>query len=512
MGRRYDYEEEKMKLNFKKVGVFLLTVIVIVMIVISLQKILSNTNDNVTTSNPGEEYFSVYTNNKWGVIDSNGNIIIQPTYDEMIIVPNNQRAVFICVYDVNATNRTYKTKVLNKDNKEILTGYTKVELLDNYDENGNISYEKNILKVQKNNKWGIVNYDGKVLLSIEYDDIQTLKGANNNIIIVKDGKMGICNGIGEVIIQPKYKNILPLKDSSQDGYIIVDSDDKYGIVGHNKKVIIEPKYTDIKEESISDRYIVKDGYWQLINNKSEILIEGEDFDDIIAVNGDNVIVMEGDKYGVADVDGEEKIPCDYDYLEYTFDNYYIAGKTNKYGLIDLENKTKINFKYVSMLYRSNANIIEAGISNTNYNADVYDSNLEKKATGIVSEINVDDGYIKIREGNDYKYYNFKFEHKENNEILKGKTLYLSKKDGKYGYIDKNGNVVVEYIYDDATEQNGYGFSAINKDGVWGSIDKMGKVIADPQYKLSNGDFYIIDFIGKWYLGKDLNLNYYTDMK
>ena len=43
-------------------------------------------------------------------------------------------------------------------------------------------------------------------------------------------------------------------------------------------------------------------------------------------------------------------------------------------------------------------------------------------------------------------------------------LFLSKKDGKYGYVDKKGNVVVDYIYDDATEQNKYGYAGVKKDG------------------------------------------------
>lgn len=503
-GRRY--EKEKTQLNLKKVGVFILAVLVIVMIIISLQKILSNTNNNISSTNSNLEYFSVYTNKKWGVIDSNGNIVIEPTYDEMIIVPDSKKPVFICVYDVNSKDETYKTKVLNKDNKEILTNYDKVELLDNYDENYNIWQEKNILKVQKNNKYGIVNYDGKVLLKVDYDDISTLKGASNNMIIVKDGEMGICNGLGEIIINPQYKNILPLGENAQNGYIVVDSNNKYGIVGTNKKVTIEPQYTDIKEESASDKYIVKDGNWKLINNKNEDILNG-DFDNIIAVNDDNVIVIKNNQYGVVNISGEIKIPYQYDYLEYAFGNYYIAEKSGKYGLIDLGNSTKIKFNYISMFYRSDADIIEAG--NSDYTTDVYDNGLNKKVTGIVSEVNVDDGYIKIREGNDYQYYNFKFEPKQNNEILPGKTLYLSKKNGKYGYINKSGDVVVDYIYDDATEQNAYGFAAVQKDGLWGSINKMGAVVAEPQYKLD--DNLIIDFIGKWYLGNDLNLNYYTDL-
>ena len=504
-GRRY--EKERNQLNFKKVGVFILTIFVIGMVVISLQKILSNSSNGPSGTSSNVEYFSVYTNKKWGVIDSNGSIVIEPTYEEMVIVPNSQRPVFVCVYDVNPENKTYKTKVLNKDNREILTQYTKVELLDNHDKHNNLWYEKNILKVQKNNKYGIVNYDGKSLLATEYDDIRTLKGASDSIIIIKDGKMGISNGLGEIIIKPEYKNILPLGENATGGYIVVDENNKYGVVGRNKKVIIQPKYTDIKEVAGNDKYIVKDGNWKLVNGKSDVLTEGS-FDDIVGINESNLVAIKDNKYGVIDTGGKTKIPYEYNYLEYAFSNYYIAYKSDKFGLIDLENKTQIEFQYEDMAYRSDAGILEA--YNANYITDVYDKNLDKKVTGIVSEVNVTDGYIKIREDDDYKYYNFKFEPKANNEILAGKTLYLSKKDGKYGYIDKNGNVVVEHTYDDATEQNAYGYSAIKKDGLWGSIDKTGKVVANPQYNLN--DTLVIDFIGKWYLGKDLNLNYYTDAK
>jgi len=87
-------------------------------------------------------------------------------------------------------------------------------------------------------------------------------------------------------------------------------------------------------------------------------------------------------------------------------------------------------------------------------------------------------------------------------------LFLSKKDGKYGYTDKAGNVVVDYIYDDATEQNNYGFAAVKKDGKWGAIDEQGKIVAANQYELKNN--ILIDFIGKWHIAEDVNSYYYTD--
>jgi len=86
-------------------------------------------------------------------------------------------------------------------------------------------------------------------------------------------------------------------------------------------------------------------------------------------------------------------------------------------------------------------------------------------------------------------------------------LFLDKKDNKYGFIDKDGNVIVEYIYDDAREQNDYGYSAIKQNGLWGAINKKGEIICKPQYDLSNN--LIIDFIGEYHLGIDLNSKYYT---
>ena len=70
-----------------------------------------------------QKYFAVYTNNKWGVIDSQGTTVIEPKYDETIIIPNTSKAIFICTYDVDYEKGLYKTKVLKDKKEEVLTGY-----------------------------------------------------------------------------------------------------------------------------------------------------------------------------------------------------------------------------------------------------------------------------------------------------------------------------------------------------------------------------------------------------
>ena len=116
--------------------------------------------------------------------------------------------------------------------------------------------------------------------------------------------------------------------------------------------------------------------------------------------------------------------------------------------------------------------------------------------------------MKIKLEDEYKYYNFNFEEKQAKDILTSNTLYVSKKDEKYGFINEKGEVVVDYIYDDATEQNSYGYAAIKKDGLWGAIDSKGNIVIEPKYNLDNN--LVIDFIGKWHLGEDLNMKYYCE--
>ena len=57
------------------------------------------------------KYFVVKENEKYGVINTNGNIIIEAKYDD-IKIPNPEKAVFIC-YEND------KTKVLNEKGEEI---------------------------------------------------------------------------------------------------------------------------------------------------------------------------------------------------------------------------------------------------------------------------------------------------------------------------------------------------------------------------------------------------------
>ena len=207
------------------------------------------------------------------------------------------------------------------------------------------------------------------------------------------------------------------------------------------------------------------------------------------------------------ITGETLIDAQYDYLKETKAGIFIASKDEKYGVINIDKEEKLPFEYTSISYNEKAGIYVA--EKADYNADILNSYFEVKETGMFLELDDTRGYLKLRINDEIKYYNFKFEEKQESDIFTSRTLFLSKKDGKYGYVDKNGKVIVDYIYDDAMEQNDYGFSAVKKDGKWGSIDASGNTVQEPTYDLD--DYLLVDFIGRWHFGKDINMNYYNQL-
>lgn len=500
-GKRYD---EEPKLNLKKVFAVAIAIIVIIMVIFIMKKLL--TKDNKTGKVVSSTYFAVFTDNKWGVINQNGEYVIDPAYQEMIVVPNNKKAVFLCTYDVDYSSGTYKTKALNAESKEIFTQYDNIEAIQNKDENGNLVYDSEVAKVQKNGKYGLVDLAGKEVLACEYDEITAIAGIENCFKIKKDGKYGITNEAGTVVITPQYADIDVLGKDNKSGFIVKDDTGKEGVIDYSGNHILEISYNKIQKVFYNNRYVVDmNGKDALIDSTTKSVGLLGQVDSIKQITADSIIFVKSNKYGLMDSNGTILIEAKYDDLKYGKSGFLIAKQGDKYGIISNNGEEKLPFEYSSISYNEKADIYIA--EDSNFKSKILNGNLETKAEGVFIELNDAKGYIKLRDDNGYKYYNFKFEEKSEADIFPSRTLFLSKKDGKYGFVDKDGKVVVDYIYDDAIEQNDYGFSAVKKDGKWGSIDSKGKVVQEPIYNLD--DYLLIDFIGKWHLGSDLNMNYYN---
>ena len=355
-------------------------------------------------------------------------------------------------------------------------------------------FEKNLLRVQKNGKYGLIDLDGKSVLNVEYDSILALKSVEENLKISKNGKYGIVNNQGQIIVPTEYSDVQVLKEGYSNEYKIIDENGKQGIISTSGTIIVNPQYDEIKYINSNEIYSAKiDNKWNLINKKGEVL--NNNYDDYTYLKGDYVIAQKDGKYGIITTNGDVKIEPTYEELKYAFSVYYIAKLNSKYGIINTDNVSTIAIEYLNMTYWEEKDIIIADKTETE--TVIFDSNLTQKLNGIFV---FEDEFIKARINGQDKYYTYKFEEKQTRDILTKNTLFVTKQDGKYGYVDSQGNLVVKCIYDEAKEQNQFGYSAIKQNGLWGSIDKGGKVVLQPQVNLDNSIY--VDFIGEWHLADE----------
>lgn len=500
-GRRYDGEQ---KLNLKKVFAVVATLLIIVLVIFGIVKIINSDKNKLASKNIELHYYTLFSNGNWGVINSSGNVIIEPANAEMVIIPNKAKPVFICTYEVNYVDGTFKTKAVNEKNEQLFTGYENVFAIENIDDNNKLWFEENVLKVQKDGKFGLINLDGKEVLPCEYDSISIIKGIKNSLIVKKDDKIGLVNNDGTVIVPVEYASVSAISNDYKNGFIVKNAENKFGVIKSDGQIALDCKYDAIGNMVDSSKYIVNEGgTWKVITEDGTAFLEGK-VANAVAMNNGDVIVNTNGKYSVLNIETELKIPAEYDSLVYMFEDKYIAKKDGKFGIINANNEAVVEFKYSDISYNKTTDYIKAKNDDGTY--DYMTRDLSVKLTA--GEETVLKGYISVLINGDVKYYNYKLEEKSNKDAYPTNTLFIKKENGKFGFVDKDGKNVVEAKYDDAREQNDYGFVAVKKDGKWGALDQYGNVAVEPTYLLTNNK--VVDFIGKWHVCADSNANYYTD--
>lgn len=207
--------------------------------------------------------------------------------------------------------------------------------------------------------------------------------------------------------------------------------------------------------------------------------------------------------------GDEIVEEKYNYIEYLYDNYFIVSNENsKLGIIDDRENVKVEIKYDSLQKIQNTNIVQAIISQSKV-TDLYSKQMEKICEMENANIEIKENYVKVYNETETKYFDLDGKELKNTEVFTNNSLFASSENGKWGFIDSNGNKVVDCQYDRVTEFNEYGFAGVKKDGKWGVINSQAQEIVAPAYEL-DGQLNP-SFIGKYYQVKyGFGEIYYTD--
>ncbi len=418
---------------------------------------------------------------KYGLISLEGKEITKPIYDEMNSLPYKEGELLVKQND--------KYGVINmKGNRLIEIAYDEIKVDGYYtDENKyqNAGYIV-LIKTQEGYRYGYLNHKGKEVLKSEYNAISRVTEIQENqnayLIASKNGQFGV-NKNAENILGNEYQSI---QYDANNKVFVIEKSKKYGIANLEGKVIVPVQYNQIDITGIYFYAQNEQGTTVYNNNGTEAKIDAN----IAILNTDNekykirINNENGTTYGVINQEGKQLIEEKYSYIEYLYDNYFIISNENrKLGIIDDKGTIKVEANHDSLQKIKNTDLIQA--SPDNKTIQIYTRNMEKACEMKDATIEVEDTYIKIFNEEEIKYFDKNGKELKNTEVYKDHKLFVSTKDGKYGFVDKEGKVIVDYKYDKAFEFNQYGFATIKKEGKWGAINEQGQEVAEPIYKIEN---------------------------
>ena len=533
-------------------------------------------------------YLVLQEDDKYGVIDKYGNIVVEPVYD-IIQIPNPSKAIFVCMYDYDTDEREYQIDVLNEAGEKLYSEYDSVQAIATETTYDGIPFEKSVLQYKKDGKYGLINMEGEELTDAIYDSISAIAYKEGMLLVEKDDKYGVVNMNGVTVISVEYESITSDNYYSSEtfykttGFIVCKKTDdgyRYGYInyqGHeildtnytqisriteieaedvyliaykdgqagvlqNKKVILNYEYEDISYNSYNDMFIIqRNGKQGVIDMSGNVKIAAE-YDNIsfggiyvnAEIDGETVILdldgnqvenqdivtkmltMDGEHYIIADVNemyditdlsGQSIIENSYSYMEEITENYFVVGNNNKNGIIDLSGKAVVDLKYNSIFAIDGTNLLQANISSSKTISLINKDTMEILVTLSDASVEIEENYTRVYNDTESYYFDDSGNEITVQEAMPENSLYAIEEDGLWGFVDQNGNIIIECIYEAVTEFNEYGFAGIMLDDMWGSIDSNGEVVQEPIYEL---DWTNPMFIGKYYqLEEWYSYAYYT---
>lgn len=333
---------------------------------------------------------------KWGLIDFEGNILLQ---DEFKVRPSEVRnGVFYIKSDGKVkyytADKDYQQIGEYRDGKHFYDGLAPVvednQHIKYIDSKGDVEFEltkhneMEIIKasifsegianiIVENNKMGCINKSGKVIIEPIYDYISDFK--NGYALAEKEGERYLINKKGEEVLHldEEYKinsyvtddvfavrkdgigwmnikgeivkdfdeDVIGIMENNDDYSVFMSDDYEYGVMKNAGDVVIKPKYDELK--LAEDVILFKDkGEWGILSYDGEVIKDAEYREIVPFVDGNSTtFAKDGKDWIVIDKEGKQVGETEFERLDIDEDNYpyvssdYIDYAANAKNIISL---------------------------------------------------------------------------------------------------------------------------------------------------------------------------------
>lgn len=308
---------------------------------------------------------------KWGYLNKKGEWALPPKFDKayefrsgraltiqgdqtMFIEPSGKTA-FVCQWKVEPWEgfQCGLLKITEEGKQGFVDTNGKLSIAPEYDK-AEIFYEEHAA-VSNGGKWGFIDTRGKVVVPLEWDMVGRF--SEGLAWVSKDKKAGYIDKTGKPVIPLQYAQA---KDFMNGIALVYDSAAKrWGVINTRGEVLTPPKWHRQPSVIGDDRIIFQEAItktsnhlWGLADSKGKILVEPKwarvattGFNSGLAVavlpsnNGARYGSQEWwGKAGYIDRDGNDVIPCKFDYTNWFTEGLAFAKEGDKQGYIDTTGK------------------------------------------------------------------------------------------------------------------------------------------------------------------------------
>ena len=440
-------------------------------------------------------FFYVISKGKYGLIDREGKVVIEPMLYDTIFDFKGQIALVRSGDKYGVINRSGYL-VVPAEYKEITVeedGYIRGVINGNYFPVGRdeeVYYKYKCISdslsylcvaVLKGNSYILSAKTGKLLTTKKYDFVDTTLH-RNSLVYISDNKIPKHWGLldirtGKEVVPIKYESLT--RTIFKDVFVVMD-EGKKGVIYLEKKsyhYVVKPKYQKLIVVKVAPNILrvgTEEGYG-LISEKGKSLLPIK-YDKITPFKRGGLKVELNKKLGGVNPKGELYVPLGYNYLAaYNDDSYLIAKKVDKYGILDDRGRVVVPFEYDKILPIYN----DVGVCMTNGGYGFI---------GPKGKVRISTDYQSVQ-GLSGNFVQVQFAYKYGIMTKQGKLLIKPELDviidrndgffnlvkgGKLALMNAEGKLVTPFIYD-VIGSFIEDYARVKKDGRYGFIDKNGRV-------------------------------------
>ena len=464
---------------------------------------------------------------RFGIIDTDGKVILPFDYGFIKILGTSKQLS----YSIDAKLKSYNL-VVNAEVSIMPSGHIfLMGLLDSnlksicnpkYNNIEVFSSSYGFYRVTIGKESGIIDKNGKEIIQVKYEEIKKSKGTKGFFVVsgprkkvAKSTSIGeysrfqysnVLNKNGEfIVLSPSGQDVLVPSDTfdwcsnfNDEGYANVLKNGIQGKINLNKELIsLNNEQQKKVPKRFSWAYDFKYGY---------------------------VPVSEGSEWGIADLDFNIIIPCEYYFIEPLCPDYFVFQTENngKYGLLDKYNLIIAGPNYKSIIYKEGDYIeLEKDVrySSDNDKYEIIDGsgnhiipiacsyidlhNIGNKAYWIIKNkgkmgVFFENQFVIPQKFDNIEFqdnsfvcevYDQKYSNSNGKREIKFSNVYSV--DGELQLcIDKIIIVKIPREYETAKDV-GFGLIGVVKENMWGIINSKNEIIISPQFSFIdnfNGSF------------------------